>query len=87
MAKTALRAARFPACAWPYAASYACVKENIFCEDGCESAWLKTHRKGEFPGPKIKFGARVCFKPCEARPEDRPSEWQPDSVEGVFAAT
>ena len=63
MTKTALCAAGFPACAWPYAAPYVCFQENTHWEDGQESPWSMTHKKGEFTGLKIPFGARVLFKP------------------------
>jgi len=85
MTKTALCAAGFPACAWPYAAPYVCIQETTFWEDGHESPWAKTHRKGEFVGLKIPFGARVLFKPSDTRPDDKPSQWAPDALEGVFA--
>ena len=62
-----------------------CFMENTHWESGHESPWAKTHRKGEFTGPKIPFGARVLFKPSETRPGDVPGKWEPDSVEGVFA--
>ena len=59
MAKPALCRAGLPACCWPYAAPHACVMENTHWEDGKESPWSLTHKKGEFDGIKIPFGARV----------------------------
>ena len=44
-----------------------------------------THKKSEFTGLKIPFGARVLFKPSTTRPEDIPKKWEPDALEGVFA--
>ena len=85
MAKPALCRAGLPACCWPFAAPHACFMENTHWEDGRESAWAKTHRKGEFTGPKVPFGARVWFKPSETRLGDVPGKWEPDSLEGVFA--
>ena len=85
MTKTALRAAGFPACAWPYAAPYVCFQENTFWADGHECPSAKTHKKGEFTGLKIPSRARVFLKPSGARPDDKPTKWAPDSLEGVFA--
>ena len=65
--------------------SFVWVQENTFWEDGHESAWAKTHRKGEFTGLKIPFGARVLFKPSGTRLDDKLTRWAPDSLEGVFA--
>ena len=87
MTKTALCAAGFPACAWPYAAPYVCFQENTYWEDGRESPRSTTHKKGEFTGLKIPFGARVLFKPSATRPEDIPKKWEPDALEGVLRAT
>ena len=55
MTKTAQCAAGFPACAWPHAAPYVCFQHNIHWEDGQESPWSMTHKKGEFTGLKIPF--------------------------------
>ena len=44
-----------------------------------------THKKGEFGGIKIPFGARVYFKPPETRPNDVLGKWEPDSLGGIFA--
>ena len=85
MAKPALCRAGLPACCWPYAAPHACVMENTHCEDSKESPWSLTHKKGEFDGIKIPFGARVYFKPSETRPGDVPGKWEPDSLGGIFA--
>ena len=85
MAKPALCCAGLPACCWPFAAPHACFMENTHCESGCESPWFKTHKRGEFDGPKIPFGARVWFKPSITRPNDVPGKWEPDSLEGIFA--
>ena len=58
--------------------------ENTFWEDGNESPWSLTHKKGEFTGHKIPFGARVFFKPNDIRPNDVPGKNEPDGLEGVF---
>ena len=62
-----------------------CFQENSFCEDGHESPWSKTHRKGEFNGLKIPFGARVLFKPSDTHADDKPTKWALDALQGVFA--
>ena len=85
MSKPALCRAGMPACCWPFAAPHACFMQNTHCEDGEESAWSLTHKKGEFTGMKIPFGARVWFKPSDTRPGDVPGKWEPDALEGVFA--
>ena len=59
--------------------------ENTHWEDGEESPWAKTHKKGEFEGMRIPFGARVLFKPSETRPGDVPGKWEPDALEGILA--
>ena len=46
MTKPALCQAGLPACCWPYAAPHACFMENTHWEDGKESPWSKTHKKG-----------------------------------------
>ena len=79
LSKPALCRAGLPACCWPYAAPHACLMENTHWEDGEESPWSKTHKKGEFNGIKIPFGARVYFKPSETRVGDVPGKWEPDS--------
>ena len=85
MAKPALCRAGLPACCWPFAAPHACFMDNTHYEDGDESPWNKTHKKGEFTGLKIPFGARVLFKPSDTRPGDVPGKWEPDGVDGIFA--
>ena len=84
MTKPALCQAGLPACCWPYAAPHACFMENTHWEDGKESPWSKTHKKGEFEGIKIPFGARVLFEPNASRPNDVPGKWEPDSIDGIF---
>ena len=84
MARTVLCAAGFPACMWPCAAPYV-FQHNTHWEDGQESPWSMTHKKGEFTGAKIPLGARVLFKPSATRPNDIPQKWEPDALEGVFA--
>ena len=85
LTKPALSRAGMPACCWPFAAPHACLMENTHCEDGEESPYSKTHKKGEFLGTKIPFGARVTFKPSETRPGDAPGKWEEDCLEGIFA--
>ena len=58
--------------------------KNTHWEGGEESAWSKTHKKGELGGLKIPFGARVWFKPNVTRPNDVPGKYEPDALEGVF---
>ena len=85
MAKPVLCRAGLLACCWPFAAPYVCFMENTTWEDGKESPWSITHKKGEFAGARIPFGAKVWFKPSETRPDDVPGKWEPDSLEGVLA--
>ena len=84
MTKPALCCAGMPACCWPYAAPHACFMENTHWESGKESPYNKTHKKGEFLGLKIPFGARVDFKPNPTRPNDVPGKFEPDAVAGIF---
>ena len=64
---------------------YVFFQDNTFWEDGKENPWSKTHKKGEFTGLKIPCGARVLFKPSDTCPDDNPTKWAPDSLEGVVA--
>ena len=84
-ARCALAIAGLPACCWPYAAPHYCMMVNTTFEDGVESPWSLTHKRVEFPGLSIPFGAEVMFKPSGTRPADLPGKWEGDSVLGIFA--
>ena len=82
-ASTCLLHAGLPACFWPYAVEYVSHALNIErLEDG--SAWEKMHKE-KFNGKMIPFGAKVHFKPSEARKSEAPSKFSPRGIAGVFA--
>ena len=82
-ASTCLLHAGLPACFWPFAVEYVSHALNIErLEDG--SAWEKMHKEA-FKGKMIPFGAKVNFKPSEARKAESPSKFSPRSIPGVFA--
>ena len=82
-ASTCLLHAGLPACFWPFAVEYVSHALNIErLEDG--SAWEKLHKEA-FKGKMIPFGAKVNFKPSEARKAESPSKFSPRSIPGVFA--
>ena len=82
-APTCLLHAGLPACFWPYAVEYVSHALNIErLEDG--SAWEKMHKEA-FKGKMIPFGAKVHFKPSEARKAEAPSKFSPRGIAGVFA--
>ena len=81
-ASTCLLHAGLPACFWPYAVEYVSHALNIErLEDG--SAWEKMHKE-KFGGKMIPFGAKVHFKPSEARKAEAPSKFSPRGIAGVF---
>ena len=82
-ASTCLLHAGLPACFWPYAVEYVSHALNIErLEDG--SAWEKMHKE-KFRGKMIPFGAKVYFKPSDARKAEAPSKFSPRGIAGVFA--
>ena len=82
-ASTCLLHARLPACFWPYAVEYVSHALNIErLVDG--SSWEKMHKE-VFKGKMIPFGAKVNFKPSEARKSEAPSKFSPRSSPGIFA--
>ena len=82
-ASTCLLHAGLPACFWPFAVEYVSHALNIErLEDG--SSWEKMHKE-KFKGKMIPFGAKVNFKPSEARKSEAPSKFSPRSIPGVFA--
>ena len=82
-ASTCLLHAGLPACFWPFAVEYVSHALNIErLEDG--SSWEKMHKEA-FKGKMIPFGAKVNFKPSEARKSEAPSKFSPRSIPGVFA--
>ena len=82
-ASTCLLHAGLPVCFWPLAVEYVSHALNIErLEDG--SAWEKMHKEA-FKGTMIPFGAKVNFKPSEARKAESPSKLSPRSIPGVFA--
>ena len=75
--------AGLPACFWSYAVEYVSHALNIErLEDG--SAWEKMHKEA-FRGKMIPFGAKVHFKPSEARKSEAPAKFSPRGIAGVFA--
>ena len=79
-ASTCLLHAGLPACFWPYAVEYVSHALNIErLEDG--SAWEKMHKEA-FKGKMIPFGAKVHFKPSEARKAEAPSKFSPSVFAG-----
>lgn len=82
-ASTCLLHAGLPACFWPFAVEYVSHALNIErLEDG--SAWEKMHKE-KFKGKMISFGAKVNFKPSEARKSEAPSKFIHRSTPGIFA--
>ena len=80
---TSLLQAGLPAAYWPYALN--CVNHNLNVEnvDG-ESAWFRA--KGDwFSGKAIPFGAKVYFKPSDARPKTYDGKFDPKGIPGIFA--
>ena len=67
----------------PFAVEYVSHALNIErLEDG--SSWEKMHKEA-FKGKMIPLGAKVSFKPSEARKSEAPSKFSPRSVPGIFA--
>ena len=80
---TCLLEAGLPACYWPYAVS--CVSHLLNIEDLDEgSAWQKMHKE-KFKGPAIPFGAKVVFKPSDARKREQDTKFDPKGLIGIFA--
>ena len=83
-ASTCLLHAGLPAFFWPFAVEYVSHALNFErLEDG--SAWEKMHLKEKFKGKMIPFGAKVNFKPSEARKSEAPSKFSPRGTAGIFA--
>ena len=83
VAATCLLEAGLPACYWSYAVSCVSHLLNIEeLEDG--SAWQKMHKE-KFKGPAIPFGAKVAFKPSDARKREQSTKFDPKGLIGVFA--
>ena len=82
-ATTCLLEAGLPACYWTFAVTCVSHLLNIEeLEDG--SAWQKTFKK-KFKGPMIPFGAKVTFKPSDARSRSQDTKLDPRGLIGVFA--
>ena len=82
-ASTCLLHAGLPACFWPFAVEYVSHALNIEkLEDG--SSWEKMHKE-VFKGKMIPFGAKVNFKPSDARKSEAPSKFSPRGIPGIFA--
>ena len=80
---TCLLEAGLPACYWTFAVTCVSHLLNIEeLEDG--SAWQKMH-KAKFKGPMIPFGAKVTFKPSDARSRSQDAKFDPKGLVGVFA--
>ena len=80
---TCLLEAGLPACYWTFAVTCVSHLLNIEeLEDG--SAWQKMH-KAKFKGPMIPFGAKVTFKPSDARSRSQDTKFDPKGLVGVFA--
>ena len=80
---TSLLQAGLPAAYWPYALN--CVSNNLNIEDvDGESAWFRAKGKW-FPGKAIPFGAKVYFKPSDARPKTYDGKFDPKGIPGIFA--
>ncbi len=72
---TCLLEAGLPACYWQFAVT--CVSHSLNIEDLDEgSAWQKMHKE-KFKGPKIPLGAKVIFKPSDARPREQDTKFDP----------
>ena len=83
IAATCLLEAGLPACYWSYAVSCVSHLLNIEeLEDG--SAWQKMHKE-KFTGTAIPFGAKVVFKPSDARKREQSTKFDPKGLIGVFA--
>ena len=80
--KTLLEQAGLPACMWPYSVRCWCFGRNTQVRDG-DSSWNIRHKKGQFTGPKIPFGAAVNFK-LSPISKQKKSKFSPDSQVGVF---
>ena len=80
---TCLLESGLPACYWPFAVT--CVAHLLNIEELEEgSAWMKMHKE-KFKGPQIPFGAKVVFKPSDARERAQSSKFDPKGLYGVFA--
>ena len=80
---TCLLEAGLPACYWTFAVT--CVSHLLNIEELDEgSAWMKMHKE-KFKGPKIPLGAKVIFKPSDARERDQDSKCDPKGLYGIFA--
>ena len=80
---TCLLEAGLPACYWTFAVT--CVSHLLNIEeldDG--SAWQKMHKE-KFKGPMIPLGAKVIFKPSDARWREQDAKFDPKGLYGVFA--
>ena len=82
-AATCLLEAGLPACYWTFAVQ--CVSHLLNVEDlEGGSAWYKMHKE-HFSGPKIPLGAKVIFKPSDARDRAQKSKFDPKGIFGIFA--
>ena len=79
--KTLLEQAGLPACMWPYVVRCWCFGNTQVRNGG--SSWNMRHKKGQFVGPKIPFGAAVSFKQSPISKQNK-SKFSPDSQVGVF---
>ena len=80
---TCLLEAGLPACYWTFAVT--CVSHLLNIEELDEgSAWQKMHQE-KFKGPMIPLGAKVIFKPSEARRREQDTKFDPKGLYGVFA--
>ena len=59
-----------------------CFGRNTQVRDG-DSSWNLRHKKGQFTGPKIPFGAAVNFK-LSPISKQKKSKFSPDSQVGIF---
>ena len=80
---TCLLEAGLPACYWSFAVT--CVSHLLNIEELDEgSAWQKMHKE-KFKGPMIPLGAKVIFKPSDARWREQDTKFDPKGLYGVFA--
>lgn len=80
---TCLLEAGLAACYWTFAVT--CVSHLLSIEDlDGGSAWMKMHKEN-FKGPKIPLGAKVIFKPSDAREREQDTKFDPKGLYGVFA--
>ena len=80
---TCLLEAGLPACYWTFAVT--CVSHLLNIEDLDDgSAWQKMHKE-KFKGPMIPLGAKVIFKPSDARWREQDTKFDPKGLYGVFA--